>query len=95
MFPKSKVFPPPKGHKGFEVASGQRISHDGFVYTDVKTAEGEDRTIRWKNAKVAMPILSTHEIARNGSRLEYDEDFGFIHNKKSGTSTKFWQINGV
>ena len=57
--------------------------------------EGEDRTIRWKNAKVAMPILSTHELARNGSKLEYDEDEGEIRNKETGATPKFYQAAGV
>ena len=35
---------------------------------------GKDKTINWKHADVAMPILSTHELARNGHKLEYDED---------------------
>ena len=57
--------------------------------------EGEDRTIRWKHAKVAMPILSTHELARSGSNLEYDEDEGEIRNKETGATTKFYQAAGV
>ena len=95
VFPKSKVLPPPKGHKGFTVADGTKVEHGGFVHTNIRTVEGENKTIRWKNAKVAMPILSTHELARNGSKLEYDEDHGIIHNKATGATTKFYQAAEV
>ena len=47
------------------------------------------------NASVAMPILSTHELAKNGHRLEYDEDYGYIVNKQTGEKTRFIQRDGV
>ena len=95
MFPGAKVHPPPKDHQGFEVADGKRLRHEGYVYTDVRTVEGKSGTVRWKNGKVAMPILSTHEIARNKCRLEYDENDGVIRNKDTGDTTKFVQAAGV
>ena len=42
-----------------------------------------------------MPILSTQELARNGNVLIYDEDHGFIINKKTGKITKFIAAAGV
>ena len=48
-----------------------------------------------ENAKVAMPILSTHELARHGAKLEYDEDEGVIRNKQTGRTTQFYQHAGV
>ena len=42
-----------------------------------------------------MPILSTHELARNGHRIVYDEHEGYIINKQTGEITNFVQANGV
>ena len=95
IFPKATIAPPPKGHKGFTGAGGHRILHKGTVQTVVQTQEGKDRRISWKHADVEMPILSTHELARNGSRLEYDELDGVIRNKATGDETKFYQTGGV
>ena len=61
----------------------------------MKTSEGQAGTITWKNAQVAMPILSTHELARNGNRVLYDEDHGYIINKLTGKTTKFIHAAGV
>ena len=95
LFPKSKVHPPPPGHKGFTVANGVRIPHRGFVHTEIQTVEGEKYVVRWKNAAVSMPILSTHAMARNTKRLEYDEDEGIIRDKLTGKTTKFYQAGSV
>ena len=51
--------------------------------------------IRWRNSEVAMHILSTHELARNQNTLEYDEDEGWIKNKRTGHKTHFIQREGV
>ena len=48
-----------------------------------------------EKCKVALPILSTHELARNGARLEYDEKEGFIRNKATNKTTRFIQHAGV
>ena len=48
-----------------------------------------------ENASVAMPILSTHELARNGHKVIYDEHEGYIVNKATGDTTKFLQHSGV
>ena len=42
-----------------------------------------------------MPILSTHELAKNGAKLEYDEHEGVIRNNSTGTTTRFYQEAGV
>ena len=67
----------------------------GVVYTNVKTNEGETRTARWRNGKVALPILSTHEPARDGSTLEYDERGGVIRDKGARETTTFILTNCV
>ena len=46
IFPGASNEPPPAGHKGFEVANGQRLQHQGYVSTTVRTVEGDVRTIR-------------------------------------------------
>ena len=48
-----------------------------------------------KNADVAMPILSTHELAKNHKRLEYDEDEGLIRDKLTGKTANLYQAGGV
>ena len=94
-FPGLKIDAPPSGHQGFNVANGVRIPHNGFVQTQARTAEGHEYNIRWRNSDVAMPILSTHELARNKNTLEYDEDEGWIKNKITGDKTHFIQREGV
>ena len=42
-----------------------------------------------------MPILSTHEIARNQRSLEYFEHDGVIKHLDTGDITKFIQAGGV
>ena len=42
-----------------------------------------------------MPTLSTHELARHGHTLEYDEDDGVIRNKATGNTTGFIVAAGV
>lgn len=90
-FPNVKVQPPPANHKGFAVAGGTRIKHGGFVTTDAVTNEGQHKTITWKNAAVALPILSAHELARDGHRVNYDENESYIENKRTGEITQFIQ----
>ena len=87
--------PPPKNQPGFHGADSSRIPHLGTIDTDIQTVEGQSGTLRWKNAKVAMPILSTNELARNGHKLEYEEDHGYIINKKTGHRTNFIAAAGV
>ena len=48
-----------------------------------------------ENADVAMPILSTHEIAKGNRSLEYFERDGKIHHLDSGEITKFVEGGGV
>ena len=95
IFPNAPVEPPPKGHQGFKVANGGRIEHKGFVTTTVKMQEGDERVVKWKNTDVDFPILSTHELARNGHKLDYDEDEGHIINKTTGHTNKFMHAKGV
>ena len=70
FFPKAKVHKPRQDSRGFTVASGAKIPDLGTVETPVKTVEGVKSKVVWKNANVAMPILSTHEIAANKNSLE-------------------------
>ena len=66
------------------------------MITPARTAEGMPTEIKWKNADVAMPILSTHEIAANEKSLEYFKDGGVIrHALTREEITKFIQANGV
>ena len=85
----------PKGHEGFKAANGTRIPHGGFVSTTVKFQEGNSRDIQWNNAQVDMPILSTKKLNKDGGRLIYDEDEGWIVNKRSGDANHFISAVGV
>ena len=95
FFPKAKVNRPKPGSRGFTVASGAKIEDLGTVETPCKTAEGISTSITWRNANVAMPILSTHEIAAKRNSLQYEEDGGTITNLDTRQETKFIQQNGV
>ena len=95
LLPKAKRHPPPRGHSGFKAANGGRIPHRGFVDTVVKLQEGDIRTIRWSDTKVELPILSTQQLARNGSKLEYDETEGHVIDKQTGHRNRFIAAAGT
>ena len=71
------------------------MPHGGFVTTEVKFEKGNQRTIRWNNADVDMPILSTKELNRENGRLIFDEDEGWILNRTTGDSNHFISAAGV
>ena len=50
----------------------------------MRTEQGESSKILRKNAPVAMPISSTHEIAANGRERRYREGDGDIVDIKDG-----------
>ena len=78
------------------MASGSNIPDLGTTVIPARTQEGLNTSIRWKNAKVAMPMLSTHEIARNKTSLEYFEDGGQIGcRNEHKVIAKFIQAAGV
>ena len=77
------------------MANGVKVPHGGFVSTDAKFAEGNQRAIRWNNADVEIQILSTKELNSDNGRLSYDEDEGRIINKMTGDPNHFISANGV
>ena len=81
--------------KDMQVPTAAGLPTKGFVSTEIQTREGDHTIINWKNADVDLPILSTHELAKNGHRLEYDELDGVIRNKATGKTTGFYAGHGV
>ena len=61
--PKAKVRKPHPKAKGFKVADGSFVPDLGSVDVPARTQEGDNLSIQFKNAKVAMPILSTNRLA--------------------------------
>ena len=60
-----------------------------------KSQEGHNGAVLWKNADVALPILSTQELARNGRRLDYGEHGGSITIPMEDKDMNFIAAHGV
>ena len=71
------------------------IPHKGSTITPIRTQEGLQRKVQWKNADVQMPILSTQVIASNQAELRYREHDGTIHHLDTGDETQFIAAQGV
>ena len=95
VFPGAKINKPDRAAKGFTVANGKHVPDLGTLTTPVQLPDGSKRQVMWKNAEVELPILSTHEIARNNKSLTYFEDHGFIDDLKTGHRVEFIQAGGV
>ena len=95
FFPGAKIVKPAPGAPGFKAANDSVIEDKGTFETPIRTDEGLDFHVKWKNADVAMPILSTHEIAKGNRSLEYFEHDGNIHHLESVDVTKFVEGGGV
>ena len=94
-FPGAEIQQPPSNTKGFQTADGKTISNLGHTVTHLRTQEGFRTGVQWKNAKVAMQILSTHEIAKNNKELRDREREGDIVDLQTGHITKFIAAAGV
>ena len=95
VFPGAHVDKPPEDHKGFTCAGGTTIPHKGTTVVPFKSTEGNSAAVKWKNAEVAMPILSTHELARNGRSVEYQELGGKVKDPKNNASMNFIMAHDV
>ena len=94
-FPGAKIKAPVKGSKGFTCANGSKNPDKGSCIVPFKTIEGRAAAVQWKNAEVAMPILSTKELARNKRKVVYAEDEGEIIHPDGGDPSKFLAAHGV
>ena len=72
-FPSAKVRKPHPKAQGFKVADGSNVADRGSADLPARTQEGEQLSIHWNNAKVAMPILSTNRLATGGKGVWYHE----------------------
>ena len=93
--PGATVVKPPHGARGFQTADGKVIPNLGHTVTPIRTDEGQQGQVRWKNAPVEMPILSTHEIALNNKELRYRADDGDIVDLETGRKTRFISLYRV
>ena len=93
--PGAKIRRAPRGARGFQTADGKTIPDKGSAITPMRTVEGLERCVHWKNADVALPILSTNLIAQNNAELRYREKDGTIHHLDTGDTTDFIAASGV
>ena len=67
----------------------------GSATVPFKTEEGHDHQIKWSNAPVAMPILSTRLLAQDNGELRYQCDGGQICNWQRDEESHFVSASGV
>ena len=58
---------------GFTAANGSLIKTEGEMTEPFTVNEGHDGTVTYINADVEMPILSTNGLAKNDSKISYEE----------------------
>ena len=94
-FPSAKVKKPHPRAQGFKVADGSHVPDRGSAELKARTQEGDNLTINWKNAPVAMPILSTNLLSKGGKAVWYHENGGSIVNPQASTKSDFVESGGV
>ena len=95
VFPKAAVKKPHPNSRGFKVADGSFVPDLGTATVPAKTQEGDPLNIEWKNAKVAMPILSTNKLSHGGNAVLYHEEGGSVINPKCCKKSDFIESGGV
>ena len=94
-FPGAKVKEPQAGEKDFAAANGSKVRNLGSATIRAKTVEGDDITSDWKNAKVAMPIISTNKRTQGGKAVLYHETGGSLINPHNSIQSGFVESGGV
>ena len=96
-FPGAKLVPSDASKRGqqYANANGTLFSGNGQFSIECTTAEGHRREFTFQNAQVAMPILSTGQIADQGNVIYYDQYGGHIINLTSGEQSRFIRRQGV
>ena len=86
---------PSPNAKGFKVADGSFVPDFGTADVPARTEEGDELAVQWKNAKVAMPILSTKKLTAGGKGLWYHETGGSIVNPARAIKSDFIESGDV
>lgn len=94
-FPGATVDAPAPGATGFKCANNEVVADKGSATVPFKTAEGLKHMCKWRNAKLAMPIISTGQLARNGKHLLNNEDDGYMLHANSQHTSRFVGAHGV
>ena len=71
------------------MADGSHVPDLGHASVEAKTQEGDHLSIDFKNAKVAMPILSTNKLYHGGKAVLYHESGGSIINPELASKSDF------
>jgi hypothetical protein len=75
--------------------NGEIVENDGGKHLKVKTAEGEKFIVRTQLTDVRKPLMSVSKVCDEGNRVIFEENGGFIENKKSGQRTNFLREGNV
>ena len=95
VLPGAKIRKPDADAPEFRTACGGTVKDLGAADVPFVSAEGNDHPIRWRNAKVAMPILSTQLLAKDNGELRYQVETGQIINVQTSKETHFIGSSGV
>ena len=95
VLPGAKICKPDTNAPGFRTACGGTVKDLGAAGVPFTSEEGNAHPIRWRHAKVAMPILSTQLLAKDNGELRYQIETGQIINVHTGKETHFIGASGV
>ena len=95
VFPGAKIKEPRPGSRGFAAANGTTVADKGSAVIPARTLERDDITAEWKNADVAMPIMSTKKRTQGGKGGWYHETGGSIINPRAAIKSDFVESDGV
>ena len=74
---------------------GGTVPDKGTAEVPIMTKEGHQHHIRWRNAPVAMPILSTKLLAQENGEVRYQAEGGQICNFKLDQQSHFVSSSDV
>ena len=94
QFPGAELDENSPGSK-YLAANNEYFSSKGEFDVSIRSENGHKRHLTFKNAPVAMPIVSTHGWNAQGFRTITDEDFGLTIHKASGEKDPLLVQNGV
>ena len=76
----------PKEDITYTAAGGQQIADEGSRHIFVKPPKEAPRCIRARVGNVRKALLAVADLTDTGHRVTFDDDFGLVEHKKSGST---------
>ena len=95
LLPGAKIQQTKPNSPRYKTACGGTVPDNGYVEVPFRTKEQHHSDITWRNAPVAMPILSTKLLALDKGELRYQCDGGQVVHVETGEQSEFISATGV